>query len=422
MQGRPKIALAALVLHALTVAACDGAGPDDAALASAFVMRDSATIRIVESAAPLWADGEGWTIPSELAVQIGALEGEAPYQFTRIGWSALFVDERVVVSDAADLEIRVFDTSGRHLATMGRRGGGPGEFNVTPVLGFTPPDTLLAFDGRRRHYARFTLNGRFIDDRSLGGELEARGLTRWAPASVRSLVADGSFVLSEGGAIGLPRPPVAEVDSSLPTLWAVRDWGERVVRIAELQTGELGHQEMERASNPFFPIHAQALGADPPAIHVAGPGIAELRTYALDGGLQRIARAGIPRVPLTSELIDLERQALLTVAEEGGRDVASRRASFDALTFPDSAPAIVRVYPAASGGVWTRRWSHPRQANAPAVYDVFDAEGRWLGPVELPADAGELQAIGTEHLLTVWTDELDVPYLRLYRIERPDDG
>jgi hypothetical protein len=49
--------------------------------------------------------------------------------------------------------------------------------------------------------------------------------------------------------------------------------------------------------------------------------------------------------------------------------------------------------------------------------DVLDPDGQWLGPVEFPVEFGRIAAIGPEYLLAFWTDELEVPYLRMYRID-----
>ncbi len=42
--------------------------------------------------------------------------------------------DRVYVMDWGDLNIKVYDSQGRFLRTIGRKGQGPGEFDIPPLL------------------------------------------------------------------------------------------------------------------------------------------------------------------------------------------------------------------------------------------------------------------------------------------------
>src|SRR5690606_12312725 len=74
------------------------------------------------------ANGEGlpWQLREEL--RIGSVDGGDPATFGEL--KALAVDSagRMIVLDSQAQEVRVFDKNGRHLATFGGKGGGPGEF------------------------------------------------------------------------------------------------------------------------------------------------------------------------------------------------------------------------------------------------------------------------------------------------------
>ena len=52
-------------------------------------------------------------------------------------------------------------------------------------------------------------------------------------------------------------------------------------------------------------------------------------------------------------------------------------------------------------------------------YDVFDEDGRWVSTVVMPPEIEEVHEIGADYILAHATDELDVPYLRMYRLRRP---
>lgn len=110
----------------LSLAAC-GAG-DRAA--GDVVVRDSSGVRIVESPAPTWGRALPWTVSAEPIVTIGTVEGDAAYQLHRVGAALRLSDGRIVVANNGSSDLRYYDSAGRHVRTVGRRGEGPGEFSM----------------------------------------------------------------------------------------------------------------------------------------------------------------------------------------------------------------------------------------------------------------------------------------------------
>ena len=49
--------------------------------------------------------------------------------------------------------------------------------------------------------------------------------------------------------------------------------------------------------------------------------------------------------------------------------------------------------------------------------DVFDPDGIWLGTVATPRGL-RVTEIGTDYVVGVWRDELDVEYIRVYDLEK----
>src|SRR5262245_59126486 len=58
---------------------------------------------------------------------IGETDGAPEYLFSRLGGVQLR-DDRIVVADNGSAQLRFYDGRGRFLKSIGRRGGGPGEF------------------------------------------------------------------------------------------------------------------------------------------------------------------------------------------------------------------------------------------------------------------------------------------------------
>ena len=115
------------------------------------------------------------------------------------------------------------------------------------------------------------------------------------------------------------------------------------------------------------------------------------------------------RAPLAEELTPqrLEPRPLppgLTERDLGHPDLED-------LTPPDSVPKAVGLFVDDLNRVWARLLD-------PALtdgiwYDVFDSDGRYLGPVRLPIRFTPLE-IGRDYVLGVAKDELDVEYIELY--------
>jgi hypothetical protein len=79
---------------------------------------------------------------------LGKADGAAPFLFARI--AAIDVDSarRIYVLDAESREVRVFSPTGEHIRSMGRRGGGPGEFNLPHAMRVTPDGRVFVRDNR----------------------------------------------------------------------------------------------------------------------------------------------------------------------------------------------------------------------------------------------------------------------------------
>jgi hypothetical protein len=90
------------------------------------------------------------------------------------------------------------------------------------------------------------------------------------------------------------------------------------------------------------------------------------------------------------------------------------RDMLSAAPFPERAAAFDRVLAAPGGVVWTRHFALPDAVEH--TWSVFAPEGRWLGVVTTPAEL-EVMDVAYGRLAGVRLDELDVPYVEVYRVE-----
>ncbi len=122
-------------------------------------MQDSAGVQIIESTAPAWPTGEGWTVGGEPALHIGVIEGPDEYQFMVV--TGVFeVDGRIVVGDWSG-EIRFYDDAGTFLGAFGREGQGPGEFGQLAWVRPFRVDSIFTWDQRGRRVSVFDRDGNF---------------------------------------------------------------------------------------------------------------------------------------------------------------------------------------------------------------------------------------------------------------------
>ena len=139
-----SLAIAAAALLAGAAACGDGPNPDS--LTPAPALRDSAGTRIAENPRPPEGSRLGWEVGPEPTVRIGSADGEDPYLFHRVWDMTTLGDGRIAVADAGSEELRVFDSTGVHLATWGGRGEGPGEFRSLWAVARWAGDSVAAWE------------------------------------------------------------------------------------------------------------------------------------------------------------------------------------------------------------------------------------------------------------------------------------
>lgn len=75
---------------------------------------------------------------------------------------ALLFGDKVVVADGPGAALHVFDTTGRHLARIGRSGAGPGEFLALASVHTCGTDSLFTWDAGATRMSVFDSAGRYV--------------------------------------------------------------------------------------------------------------------------------------------------------------------------------------------------------------------------------------------------------------------
>jgi len=102
-----------------------------------------------------------WTaVPAPF--EIGVREGAEPYLLHEAVSALRMTDGRIAVLDAASRQIRFFDAQGRHTASVGGKGDGPGEYRSPARIYLTHADSILVWDPGTGRETRLDSGGRFI--------------------------------------------------------------------------------------------------------------------------------------------------------------------------------------------------------------------------------------------------------------------
>ncbi|HEX6038825.1 hypothetical protein [Longimicrobium sp.] len=377
--------------------------------------RDSAGIRIVESARPVWDASAGWRVDSVPALQIGSVEGAAEYQLGRVQGAARLAGGGVAVADANAVEVRFYDARGRFLRAAGRRGGGPGEFGSIDAMLPYRGDSLAVWDARQ---TRLVVLG---PDGGVGRTTSVR--VGGASAALRGILADGSFVLEPSPSVeaflrmeaGERRDSVRYVrhtaDGAAANTLDARAGRELVARRAG---GALSQESVLFGRNAYFAAsgeHAFVGESDAFRVDVTDAvGRVRMSIRRL-GAPRRVERADLARAREAAQARQRERAERIARVTGG----AARAPAFDDLPARATMPAFDQLAVDAEQNLWVR--DYQVAPDDPSRWSVFDPRGRWLGTVETPAGLTVLQ-IGADWILGRARDELEVEYVRLYRLRK----
>jgi hypothetical protein len=83
--------------------------------------------------------------------------------------------------------------------------------------------------------------------------------------------------------------------------------------------------------------------------------------------------------------------------------------------FPPTLPGFTDLHYDNEGFIWADAFVAPWETGASAL--VFSESGYLLGSVVLP-EGFQIHEIGTDYVLGVWRDELDVEFIRMYALHR----
>ncbi len=376
----------------------------DRPAAPTAAIRDSAGVRIVEYAT--WAPPSmNWTVAAAPLVAIGALEGDEAYQFDRLQSVTRLADGRIVVANGGTQELRVFAPDGRHLSSLGRKGGGPGEFEGLGLVRVVAGDTLVTYDWNLRRLSVFAPDRGFV--RSVAIEF-AGGFP-----GVVGVFGSGTVLATRGFVFG-PGEISGVVRDTAPFLRFGPD-GRLLDSIGRWPSWEYyvqGDRNSVWASS--LPFGRTTLSAvTPTGFWVGATDRYEIERRDSTGVLTTIVRATRPSRPVTPDDVERVKADRLEDADENWRRRQERM--FQDMPIPSTLPAFADLQTDPDGNLWVLDVFTP--SDSVRRWAVFAPDGLLQGTVETPPAVRVLE-IGRDYVLGTWADELGVQYVRLYRLAR----
>jgi hypothetical protein len=347
-------------------------------LQAAPTVRDSSGVRIVDHGT-LHAALAPFRIVDSAVLDLGGLRADPREEiYSRIPFliARPLSDGRWVIADRSAL--KVFDSRGRYIRTIGGPGAGPGEFRQVRDACIAPGDTIVGV----------ALEGRLVVFDSSGAHVR----TTVIPGQFRRdpCFSDGSVIV--GRDAGIANPPQGVSQDRLH--WVRWDGSERG------SFGPVPVESMDRSVPQLANVVARG-----ERVYVGNGVDTEYRVYSNRGALLLIVRWRATRIRVTTEM--------RAAAIRGGY-----RASPVAREFM---PAYFLIRVGTDHSVWVQ--DNVAGAAGWRWFTVFDRNGALVGRVVLPTALsdltnGRVELLWAERDRVVlgWRDSDGAPHLTVHAL------
>ena len=404
---------------------CDSASPP-----VHTIHTDSAGIPIATAVGPLWGPGEGWTVEPEPVLDIGTVTGASEYMFTDVVAAVRLSNGDIVVAERAASELRSYDAAGNFQWRAGRSGEGPGEFRSLDFVGTAAGDSLVTYDGALLRAQLFDPQGRLARSYRVAIS-EGEGANGAAVADKAVGVADGLLIvrLAEYGD-EVPNGVVRWPLERLATLDLEDGAGRSLIVLPGNETSARVREDGGWSLSTYVFARGPEFGAGGGRLAVIDTEAWSVRLISLrDGATTAVFRRDVAPREATATLFDLHLDGIVEIAFADPDQVAAERVEglrrmWRGFPRAPRLPVLRSIHVDGTGHLWLQPYY---VAGAePPPFEIHAPDGTWLGSVSLPPGLHrafiQYQApymeIGEDYVLGVWTDDLDVQYVRMYRMDR----
>ncbi|MEX2610619.1 MAG: 6-bladed beta-propeller [Gemmatimonadota bacterium] len=357
--------------------------------------------------------GEPWSVSPTPSLELGQLEGAAPYLFNRVFNAIKLSDGRIVVANGDPLEMRIFLADGVFQQAVGRKGRGPGEFDLISSLAEVSVDTLRVQNTRDGfyyyHLPDFSLAR---TDRGPRASSATPPAGSWEPFGAERFLFSGRASSPVLSPLGTERPR-----------FQLMIWHARSARTDTL--GDfLGSEVYRDRNNSVLPPQPVAYGsstifaAGADHVFVGDNSEPQISVFAPEGNRLASIPVRTPRLPVTDE----DERAFRAAMENGflfetfpAEFHSTLKDQVERTPIPEYHPYFVDMHVDRAGLLWVQ---HPAHASASsAAWSIYTPTGELVATAELPRFERVLD-IGLDYILGRHLGEYDVEYVHLHTLTR----
>jgi hypothetical protein len=373
-------------------------------------------------------------------LRFGEDTGAEEYLFGEVSELAVDRDGSIFIFDRQAPALRKYDANGRFVRTFGRSGQGPGEYRNAGGLALLRDGRVLLWDGANWRFNVYAPDGAVLPawptpSGTAGGSIgTSRALM--VDTSGRIVYLNRTLFSREPGLRNSRRVWIRYRDDGTPldTIDAPSFLDPSAALTATSSSG----RSSTSTSVPYHPQRRQAMS---PFGHLVS-GLPSRYAFEIhrDGGAVTSVRREVPPTPVTRQERDSARNAVI----ERMRQV-NPSWSWNGPEIPRNKPAYEQLYTGDDGRIWValvaeqseggpframmgggaggppgvqQRPATARPEPRPALYDVYEPDGTYLGQVRVPAGFRSFVRRGN-HVWGVEIGDDDVPRVARYRIAWP---
>jgi len=317
-------------------------------------------------------------------LSIGAFKGKDEYTFSQI--NDLDVDDNgnIYGIDNSSAHIRVFDSNGQFLRTVGRKGQGPGEMQMPLFVQITSQDEIAVYDYLTQRLVLFSLEGKYLRQVSA-----ARMRYPVLPLRLDSC---GNIV---GIQIMAPPPvggkDIGKYDPNFEPLFMIAQ--EKQNKNHKRGEFDIAMPTLHCAVSPNGNI---AWG---------NSSVYEMHILNPEGKrIKKIQKVHSPRAMTVKEKERFEKEYSEVLASGGS------------LNFPDHFPAFMNIFVDDQEWLWVKTYERVEGEEDSYYFDIFDAEGKYLAKVPIRVNLDQSAVWKEKVLYTIETGKEGFQRIKRFRV------
>ncbi len=357
-----------------------------------------------------------WQVADTPLVTIGKTDGDERYMFNRIVGVLLLPQGRILVADAQP-QLTLYDSSGVFIGRWGRRGTGPGEFQLLWHAPFRMRgDSVGVWDFSDRRLTVFDAAG------NLGRVVSVTPPRVYWPAGtipmsdccrVEHAYSDGAVIMGFPAIVPTVPGPARHATVTLVRIapdGAFRDTlaSFRDQRYSSAPSSPSGVRANKLSGRFWYTLLGDTI--------VGGNGDGNMLLRVVPGlPVDTIRLAGAP-VPITQEVKDVFAKAY---RDEYARRPGIFEGSVESLIagdYAESLPAYTSIGSDDEGNIWLASFVMPF-SKEPMEYRVYTSRGRQIASLRMPVGVS-LHDVSRGRIAVVARDEMDVQSVRVYQLKR----